>query len=174
MHLQLQRNNSNQKILERGKKPMKVILTKDISGLGSIASVVKVKGGYARNYLLPRSMAVVANPSNLKEIEHYKRILSNKKEKIIKEFVLQANSIKKVSLKIAKQVGEEDKIFGSVTAAEISELLEKEGIKISRKQIEVPKDIKVLGKYEASVQLHAEVSCNVKFQVIALTKEESS
>lgn len=153
---------------------MQVILTKDINGLGSIASVVKVKGGYARNYLLPRSLAVVANPSNLKEIEHYKRILSKKKEILIKEFVAKADSIKKLSLTIAKQVGEEDKIFGSVTAAEISELLEKEGVNISRKQIEVPKNIKVLGKYEASVHLHAEVSCNVKFQVVALTKEESA
>ena len=148
---------------------MQVILTKEISGLGSIRSILKVKGGYARNYLLPRSMAVVANPSNLKEIEHYKKILTKKKDKLIQEFLVQANKIKKLSLQVAKQVGEENKIFGSVTAAEISELLEKEEIKISRRQIEVPKDIKVLGKYEATIQLHTEVSCKVKFEVVATT-----
>ena len=146
---------------------MQVILTKEIKGLGSIGSILKVKGGYARNYLLPRSMAVVANPSNLKEIEHYKKILTKKKDKLIQEFLVQASKIKKLSLQVAKQVGEENKIFGSVTAAEISELLEKEEIKVSRRQIEVPKDIKVLGKYEATIQLHAEVSCKVKFEVVA-------
>jgi large subunit ribosomal protein L9 len=148
---------------------MQVILTKEISGLGSIGSILKVKGGYARNYLLPRSMALVANPSNLKEIEHYKKILTKKKDKLLQEFLVQANKIKKLSLQVAKQVGEENKIFGSVTAAEISELLEKEEIKISRRQIEVPKDIKVLGKYEATIQLHTEVSCKVKFEVVATT-----
>ena len=126
---------------------MKVILTQDIPSVGLIGNIVQVKNGFARNYLIPRSLAVVANTSNVKELDHHKRVLTKRKEKVLAAFKAQAAKLNKLTLTIVKQVGEEDKIFGSVTTAEIEALLDKEGLKISRKQIELTESIKKIGNY---------------------------
>ena len=145
---------------------MKVILTQDIPSVGLIGNIVQVKNGFARNYLIPRSLAVVANTSNVKELDHHKRVLMKRKEKVLATFKAQAAKLNKLTLTIVKQVGEEDKIFGSVTTAEIEALLDKEGLKISRKQIELTETIKKIGNYKAQINLHAEVTASVKLKIV--------
>lgn len=145
---------------------MKLILTQDIPKVGAIGNIVQVKDGYARNYLIPNSLAIVANTGNMKELEHQKRILNKRKEKVLSTFKSIATKINKITLTIEKQVGEENKIFGSVTTAEIEDLLEKEGIKVTRKQIILPEAIKTTGNYRANIRLHAEVEASVKLKIV--------
>jgi large subunit ribosomal protein L9 len=145
---------------------MKLILTQDIPKIGAVGNIVQVKDGYARNYLIPNSLAIVANTGNMKELEHHKRILNKRKEKVLSTFKSVAAKINKLTLTIEKQVGEENKIFGSVTTAEIEALLEKEGIKVARKQITLPEAIKTTGNYRANIRLHAEVEASVKLKIV--------
>ena len=146
---------------------MKLILTEDVRSLGSIGSQVSVKNGYARNFLIPRGFAVPANESNKKHFEHQKKVLTAKREKVLEEVKKLASKIEKVSLEIAKQTGEEDKIFGAVTAAELVELLHAQGIDVSKKDIQIPADVKKLGEYTSEIKLHSEVTAKLKFKVIS-------
>ncbi len=148
---------------------MKVILTHDVPSLGTIGSVVSVKNGYGRNYLLPNSMAILANESNTKQLEHQKRILAKKKEKILKEARALATKIEALSFELAKQVGEDERIFGSVTAAELASLLEAKGLQIAKKDIEITDEVKKIGAYTASIRLNTEVIAKLKFSVVALS-----
>jgi large subunit ribosomal protein L9 len=145
---------------------MRVILTSDVKQLGAIGDVLNVKDGYARNFLIPRSLAVVANESNKAEFDHRKKVLDAKKAKILVEMKKLASSLEKASLTIAKQVGEDERIFGTVTTAEIEEALDKAGHKVSRKDIKI-EDIKKVGVYEAHINLHHSVSAKVKVWVVA-------
>jgi len=148
-------------------RAMKLILTQDVDKLGHMGETVTVKPGFARNYLIPRSFAVLANESKVKEIEHYKRGLAKKKEALLSAFRSVAKKIEALTVTISKQVGESDKIFGSVTTAEIEEFLVKEKFDVSRKQIKITEEIKTTGDYTAQVQLHAEVVAVLKIKVEA-------
>ncbi len=150
---------------------MKVILTKDVESLGTMGNVVRVRDGYARNYLIPRSLAILANESNSKVFEHRKKMIDEQKEKVLKEFKDLANKMEKVKVVVQKQTGEEDRIFGSVTSAEIADFFAKKGIDISKKDIIFKEEIKKLGTYTAEVKLHSEVSVQVKIKVEATAKE---
>ena len=145
---------------------MKVILTKDVASLGDVGDVVPVKSGYARNYLLPRQMAVVANESNRREVEHYKRQLTKKKEEMLAGLRSVAKKIERLKIKVSKQAGEEDRIFGSVTTVEVAALLLENGIEIDRKIIELP-EMKKLGSYQVAVNLHKEVSATLKLKLVS-------
>ncbi|MCB9228775.1 MAG: 50S ribosomal protein L9 [Deltaproteobacteria bacterium] len=146
---------------------MKLILTEDVPSLGSIGSIVSVKGGYGRNFLLPRGFAVPANESNTKQLEHHKRVLKAKKEKVLAEKRALAAKIEKLSLEVAKQVGEDERIFGSVTNHELAELLEKQGYQIPKKDIHIPEAVRTVGVYTADVRLHTEVVAQLKFWVVS-------
>ena len=146
---------------------MKLILKEDVPSLGTIGTIVTVKDGYARNYLLPRDLAVPANESNKKQLEHQKRVLSARREKVLAEVKALASKIEKVSVEVAKQVGEDERIFGSVTAAELAELLEAKGFSISKKDIKMPEDVKKVGVYTAELRLHSEVTAKLKFWVVS-------
>jgi large subunit ribosomal protein L9 len=146
---------------------MKVILTEDVASLGSIGSIVTVKDGFARNYLIPRSIAVLANESNQKELNHRKRVLENKKNKILVEIRSLASKIEKLKFEVQKLVGDEGKIFGSVTTAEIADFYDNHGIKLSKKDIKLPDDMKKVGSYEASIKLHTEVTAKISIQITA-------
>ncbi|MFK7823671.1 MAG: 50S ribosomal protein L9 [Oligoflexales bacterium] len=146
---------------------MKLILKEDVPSLGTIGTIVTVKDGYARNYLLPRDLAVPANESNKKQLEHQKRVLSARREKVLGEVKALASKIEKVSVEVAKQVGEDERIFGSVTAAELVELLEAKGFKVSKKDIKMPEDVKKVGVYTAELRLHSEVTAKLKFWVVS-------
>lgn len=146
---------------------MKLILTQEVSNLGSIGDVVNVRNGYARNFLLPRGLAAVANEENKAALAHHKRVLDKKREKVLAAAKELASKIEKTSVTVAKQVGEDEKIFGSVTVAELESLLQAEGLNVSKKDITILEEIKKVGVYTAQVKLHSEVVPKFKLWVVA-------
>jgi len=146
---------------------MKIILREDVPDLGAIGDIVTVKDGYARNYLIPNQMAVQASTKNLHQLEHQKRLIESHKTRIRQEASTLAEQLEGVSCTIPMLVGEQDKLFGSVTAKDIEEALAQEGIKLSRKRIILDEPIKSLGVYTIDVRLHQEVTGKLKVWVVA-------
>jgi large subunit ribosomal protein L9 len=146
---------------------MRIILTQDVRKLGTIGDIVNVKDGYARNYLLPRNFAVVANESNKAELEHQKRVLERKSAKVLAEFKKLASNIEKVSVTIAKKTGEDEKIFGTVTSAELEAKLKEAGVEVDRRDIVLTEEVKKVGVYNAEVRLHSKITAKLKFWVVA-------
>jgi large subunit ribosomal protein L9 len=146
---------------------MRVILCEEVSNLGTIGDIVNVKDGYARNYLLPRSLAVLASEGNTRQLNHQKRVLNNRKEKLLAEFRELAKKISKLTVSVTKQIGEEGRIFGTVTSQEIAEALAAQGLEVSRKKIRIVETINKVGTYTAEIKLHAEVPTQLKFDVVA-------
>ncbi|MEA3545653.1 MAG: 50S ribosomal protein L9 [Thermodesulfobacteriota bacterium] len=148
-----------------------IILRESIDGLGTIGDVVSVKAGYARNYLLPRGFASVADPRNVKELEHQKRQLSRKLEKVTKDAEAIKSRIEKVTCEFVQRASEEGKLFGSVTSMDLEEKLQVAGIEISRKKIQLGESIKSLGEHVVPVKLEAGVVAELK--VIVKAEEEA-
>lgn len=153
---------------------MEVILQQDVENLGTIGDVVKVKPGYARNYLLPRGLALEADAKNLATLEHRKRALSAKRAKIQKANESAAARISAVELVIPARVGEEDKLFGSITTADVQRALAASGFEIDRKKIALESPIKVIGDYTAQVDLGAGVKAAVKVSVVRSEASEAA
>lgn len=145
---------------------MEVILKDNVPALGQAGDVVKVSRGYARNYLLPRNLAVFADPKNLKELEHHKRSAEAKRAKRKQEAVALAERLAQQTLTLAQEAGEEAKLFGSVTTKDIAEALRKAEIIVDRKQIQLQTPIKQLGDYTVSVKIHPEITATLKVSVI--------
>ncbi|MBI3004958.1 MAG: 50S ribosomal protein L9 [Ignavibacteriales bacterium] len=145
---------------------MKVILRKDIEQLGQMGQVVDVKNGYARNYLFPRNIAYPATPSSLKMLEEEKKQHVKKADKEKKASETLAAQLEKVSLTVKMKVGEDDKLFGSVTSQLISDGLKEKGISLDKRQIELDDSIKALGVYDVNVKLSGGVSAKVKVWVV--------
>lgn len=146
---------------------MKVILREDVSDLGIIGDVVVVKNGYARNCLIPKGLAAQANTKNIHELDHQKRLIQSHLAKRKKQAMTVAESLEGLSCTIPMLVGEQDKLFGSVTTKDIEEALTHEGVKLSRKQILLEEPIKNLGVYTVGVRLHPEVTGKLKVWVVA-------
>lgn len=146
---------------------MKVILREDVPDLGSTGDVVNVKDGYARNYLIPKLLAVQASTKSMRQMEHQKKLIESHKSKVRKDAHIMAEDIEKISCTIPMLVGEQDKLFGSVTSKDIEEALSQEGISISRKRIILEEPIKSLGVYTVDVRLHTEVTAKLKVWVVA-------
>ena len=146
---------------------MKVILKEDVSDLGSVGDVVNVKNGYARNYLIPKQLAMQASMKNLSQLEHQKRLVESHKSRVKKDADTMAVDIEKISCTIPMLVGEQDKLFGSVTSKDIEEALIQEGINISRKRIILEEPIRNLGVYTVDVRLHTKVTAKLKVWVVA-------
>lgn len=146
---------------------MKLILSQNVENLGRIGDLVKVKNGYARNFLIPRGLGLVANEGNQSALNHQLRLLDKKKALILGEAKKAASNIEKISVTVTKQVGEDEKIFGSVTTAELEELLAAEGVKVSKKDIKLSEEIKKVGVYSAEVKVHPEVTAKFKIWVVA-------
>ena len=146
---------------------MKVILREDVPDLGSTGDVVNVKDGYARNYLIPKQLAVQASTNSMRQMDHQKRLIESHKSKVRKDAHIMAEDIEKISCTIPMLVGEQDKLFGSVTSKDIEEALSQEGINISRKRIILEEPIKSLGVYTVDVRLHTEVTAKLKVWVVA-------
>jgi large subunit ribosomal protein L9 len=146
---------------------MKVILQEDVANLGRMGQITNVKEGYARNYLLPRGLVTVANEHNKAELAHKLAVLEKKRSAVLAEARKLASQIEKVSVTVSKQVGEDERIFGTVTTAELEHLLSEEGLKISKKQIRLEDEIKKVGVYSAEVHLHPEVAAKFKVWVVA-------
>jgi large subunit ribosomal protein L9 len=145
---------------------VKVILLEDIPSVGKMGSLIQVKDGYARNFLMPKKLAVPANPQNLKSLEHQKTLLKQKQNRIKREAENLAARIEKISCTISRTAGEEDKLFGSVTSIDIEESLKEEGINVDRKRILLDEPIKTLGIYKVPIKLHPEVTGYLKVWVV--------
>lgn len=145
---------------------MKVILTEDVSHLGAAGTLIKVKDGYARNFLIPQGKAVVATTQNVKHLEHQKKQIQSKLNKIKREAEQLARRIESVSCTVTKAAGEEDKLFGSVTSADILNSLKNEAIEIDKKQIILDEPIKNLGIFTVPIKLHPEVTAHLKLWVV--------
>ena len=145
---------------------MKVILTQDITGLGSIGDLITVKDGFGRNYLVPQGKALQATSQNMKKLEHQRRQIREKIDKAKREAERLAARIESVSCTVAKAVGEEDKLFGSVTGMDIEASLKLEGVEIDRKKINLLEPIKSLGIYNIPIKLHPEVTATLKLWVV--------
>ncbi len=148
---------------------MKVILREDIEKLGRSGELVEVRNGYGRNYLLPRKLAMLASEKNLKQLEHDRRVIAARNAKLKAAAGDIAAMLAKTEVKIARKAGEQDKLFGSVTALDITEVLVAKGLKVDRRQIRLPEPIKMVGTYDVDVKLHQEVIGKVRVQVIAET-----
>lgn len=148
---------------------MEVILREEIEKLGRRGDVVKVAAGYARNYLLPKRLAVAANESNKKIVEQEKQAYLRRESKEIGDATDLAKMMGSVEVTIAQKAGENDQLFGSVTAQDITAALEKAGYTIDRKKVNLAEPIKTLGDYKVTVKLHREVAVELPVHVI---KEE--
>jgi large subunit ribosomal protein L9 len=145
---------------------MKIILREDVSNLGRSGEVVTVKDGYGRNYLIPRKMAVMANERNIRQLEHEKSVISARQAKLKGAAEEQARGLGAVQLTIARKVGEQDKLFGSVTALDIAEALAAQGKKVDRRHLHLPEPIKATGSYEVEIRLHRDVVAKIKVEVV--------
>jgi large subunit ribosomal protein L9 len=148
---------------------MKVLLQSDVESVGKAGEIVNVKDGFARNYLIPRKLAVVADEKNVRVFEHLKRQTEDRIRKQRKAAEALKEKIESLTLTIPCKVGEEGKLFGSVTNIQIAEALKSKGIELDRKKIILEKPIKVLGDYEALVKLEGDITAKIK---ISLVKEE--
>lgn len=146
---------------------MQVILKEDVPNLGSAGELVTVKDGYARNYLIPQNLALLATPKNLKQLEHQKRIVAARIDKLRKEAATAAEKLQGYACTIQRHAGDSDKLFGSVTAKDIVAALEDDGIEIARRQVELLRPIKQLGIYPVEVRHHADVRSLIHVWVTA-------
>jgi len=145
---------------------MKVILRQNYESLGQVGDLVEVKEGFARNFLIPRKIAYAALKGNILALEEEKKNIAKKKQQEIHAAETLASEIEKVSVTIPVQVGEEDKIFGSVTTQMIADALKEKGYEIDKRKIEIEEPIKSLGIYGISIKLHSSVTSNVKVWVV--------
>jgi large subunit ribosomal protein L9 len=145
---------------------MEIILRQAVENLGKPGDVVKVKSGYARNYLLPHGLAYEATPGNLKRIQQERDRLDAAENERRTAAQGQAERLEQVSLTFSARVGEEGKLFGSVTAADVAQQLEAQGFHIEKRQIDLHEPIKALGVYRVPIRLHADVKPEVRVWVI--------
>jgi large subunit ribosomal protein L9 len=148
---------------------MRIILQEDVEKLGTRGQVVEVASGYARNYLLPRKLGIEANPANLKQLERIRASLAvrtaNEREAAQKI----AGELSAITVTLARKAGEQDQLFGSVTAADIAEALDAQGYEVDKRRIVLDDPIKVVGEYQVSIKLHTEVTTIVK---VIVNREE--
>ena len=145
---------------------MEVILKEDIATLGKIGEVVRVRDGFARNYLLPRGLVLEANKKNLRVFEHQKKVVGDQKQKIMKDAHAVGDQLTGVSLTVAMRAGEEGRLFGSVTNMQIEKALKAKGLNVDRRKIHLDEPIKTLGDYEIPIRLSAEVTVMLKLSVV--------
>lgn len=146
---------------------MKVILKENIETLGHIGDVVKVAPGYARNYLVPKKLAIEATEKNAKALEHAKRQLAYKKNKELESAKLLAGKLEALVIELFHQAGEEGKLFGSVTNMEIAAFVHEQGFVIDRKKIQLAEPIKQVGEVMVPVKIHPEVTASLKVTIKA-------
>ena len=150
---------------------MELILKKDVENVGFADDVVTVKNGYGRNYLIPQGFAILATPSAKKVLAETLKQRAHKEKKMIDDAQKQANKLNGLEIKIAAKTGEGDKLFGSVSNADLADALAKEGVEIEKKFIAIAGGlIKRTGKYEATIRFHRDVVTDFSFDVVAEAK----
>ncbi len=145
--------------------PVQLILRDDVPNLGKIGDVVRVKPGYARNFLLPRGLAVEANPKNLRMLEHHKRVIAAKADREHKSAEASAKRLDGLALTVRARVGEEGRLFGSVTNMDVERLLAEKGFHVERRRIALEEPIKQVGTYPITVQVGRAVRATVQLTV---------
>ena len=145
---------------------MEVILRKDIPKLGKAGDVVKVKDGYARNYLIPKGLAILANQKNIKALENQRKIILAKAERERKKLESLAEKLEGISITVYRKIIEEDRIFGSVSSIDIVNMLKEQGIEIDKNQVILNEPIKKLGTFEVPIKLSSDKIVNIKVEVL--------
>jgi large subunit ribosomal protein L9 len=148
---------------------MEIILRERVEKLGTKGDVVNVSDGYARNFLLPKKLAVLATPANMKQIEQEKAAAVRREAKEKQEVEALARQLSQVSIQVSRKVGENEVLYGSVTSMDIAELLEAKGFTVDRRKIDLQEALKSLGQHDVPIKLHREVTAFIKVEVI---KEE--
>jgi large subunit ribosomal protein L9 len=148
---------------------MKVILTETVESIGQIGDLVNVAPGYARNFLLPKGLAMEATGKNVRELEHKKRLLAQKREKLRQQMLSYAEKLNSVTISMRRKVSEENKLYGSVSAADIAKALEQHGFETQRKDIVIEQPIRQLGEFSVAVRVGAQVSATIR---VVIEKEE--
>lgn len=146
---------------------MKVILKEDVRNIGTMGQIVDVADGYARNFLVPKGLAVDANVKNIRAMDHAKKTIQEKAKKIRGQAQDLSDKIANMIIVIKAKSGEEGKLFGSVTSMDIAEQMKNQGIDIDKKKIVIEEPIKRLGSYRVGIKLHSDVTTQVTLQVIA-------
>ena len=146
---------------------MKVILKEDVRNIGTMGQIVDVADGYARNFLVPKGLAVDANVKNIRAMEHAKKTIQEKAKKIRGQAQDLSDKIANMTIMIKAKSGEEGRLFGSVTSMDIAEQMKNQGIDIDKKKIVIEEPIKRLGSYSVGIKLHSDVTTQVTLQVVA-------
>ncbi len=144
---------------------VQVILREDVHALGEAGDVVNVKPGYARNYLVPQGKALPATAERVNEVEHQKRVIAEKRARELKDLEAVKAKLEGLALEIAAQAGEEGKLFGSVTAQHLSDLLSQKGLEVDRRKIVLAEPIKTLGEHTVAIRLRSDVVAEFKVKV---------
>ena len=150
--------------------PMQVILTQDVPNLGAAGELVSVKPGFGRNYLIPQGMAVTATARNVNRLEHDKKVIEKRvaKEKATAQSI--ADRLNGMTLQFERNVGEDEKLFGSVSNRDIADQLKRAGIEVDHRKIHLDPPVKALGKYETEIKLGGGVAATLKFWVVGKEK----
>jgi large subunit ribosomal protein L9 len=144
---------------------VKVILHEDVAKLGSAGDLVSVKPGYARNFLIPRGMAIFATKSGVKMLEHDRRVIADRLAKELKDLRATSHKLKSMVIEAQRRAGEDGKLFGSVTSQQVADLIKEKGISLDRRKIQLPDSIKEVGEHTIGIKLHSEVETSVKLIV---------
>ena len=145
---------------------MQVILKEDVHNLGKAGELVKVKPGYGRNFLIPQGKAVIATASNVKQIEHEKKLIAAKQAQLSKDAQAMSDKLASVEVQIERQAGEEDKLFGSVTSRDIAEALKDKGVTIDHRKVHLAEPIKTIGYHTVEIRLGTGVTGKIKVVVV--------
>lgn len=145
---------------------MRIILLQDYEGLGKSGDQIEVKDGYARNFLFPKGIALKADKNSIKRFQEMARLKEMKQNRALKQSRELAEKLQALSLTVPVQVGEEDRVFGSVTSIEIAQQLKDKGYDIDKRQIILAEPIKALGIFDIPIKLHPEITATVKLWVI--------
>ncbi|WP_022853033.1 50S ribosomal protein L9 [Thermodesulfatator atlanticus] len=148
---------------------MQVILREYVPNLGAPGDVVTVKDGYARNYLIPKGLAIPASKKSIKAVERERQIILAKAERIRKKLMSEAERLNELELEIPQRVVEEDRLYGSVSVAEIVNALKEKGFDIAKKQVLLEEPIKKLGEYVVPIKLSADLTAHIKVKVVPLS-----
>ncbi len=148
-------------------RQVKLILTESVIGLGDAGAMVAVKVGYARNYLLPQGKALLATESRVHEFEHKRRVIADKAARELKDLQALRDRLQALKLQITARVGEEGKLFGSVTAANVAELLAEKGYKIDRRKILLGESLKEVGQHPIQIRLGHDLIAEVPLSITA-------
>lgn len=146
---------------------MELILLQDVENVGDKHEVVTVKDGYGRNYLIPQKLGIIANPTNRARLEELKKQEASREAKMLDHYKEIAEKLKDTVLKVGAKAGTTGKIFGSVTNVQIAQALKEQfDIEVDRKKITIPDEVKVVGTYQATLNLHPEVQADLAFEVV--------